>query len=399
MPPLDPADAADSSDNSRSNYSGPTVVDDAKVEQGLKKLRSLDARLRPLDRYPPGDRRRARRPGPRHAGHARAGQSLDAGDYGSIPGAEPPSDAASAARSWASRPPSRSTTARCAERCSATAFTCPISRRRGARCWSRPRRRSPSSSAAFRPPTEITVFQPGTYPQQAELPRAQEPYPRSSRSHAQDTPIELRTVLPRNTLIIRVAATGAGIAAIVVAALLWVRSTDEADLNARSPVGDPRGTAAETGRGPADGRTPTPSPPPPPPPAPQPAAVAPRQHRRRPTSAAAETPADRDRRAAAEPTPHRSHGSSTHSERHHSSASSEPRRRGRQAGRGRKTGAARQAEPDQAAGRGRSRRHDGAFDRVIGAWISRPAAGALRVDERAHELAHPIAAAKLACYP
>ncbi len=47
-PPLDPADAADSTSNSQSNYSGPTVVDEAKVEQGLKKLRSLDAPLGPL---------------------------------------------------------------------------------------------------------------------------------------------------------------------------------------------------------------------------------------------------------------------------------------------------------------------------------------------------------------
>src|SRR3954470_16258096 len=47
-PPLDPADAADSSENSQGNYSGPTVVDDAKVEQGLKKLRSLDAASEPL---------------------------------------------------------------------------------------------------------------------------------------------------------------------------------------------------------------------------------------------------------------------------------------------------------------------------------------------------------------
>ena len=30
---------------------------------------------------------------------------------------------------------------------------------------------------------EITVFQPGTYPQQADVPRAQEPFPRSSRAH------------------------------------------------------------------------------------------------------------------------------------------------------------------------------------------------------------------------
>src|SRR5579862_481845 len=44
-PPLDPADAADSS---AQFYSGPTVVDEAKVEQGLKKLRSLDAPPGPL---------------------------------------------------------------------------------------------------------------------------------------------------------------------------------------------------------------------------------------------------------------------------------------------------------------------------------------------------------------
>jgi len=41
-PPLDPSDAADSA-GSAAFYSGPTVVDEAKVEQGLKKLRSLDA--------------------------------------------------------------------------------------------------------------------------------------------------------------------------------------------------------------------------------------------------------------------------------------------------------------------------------------------------------------------
>ena len=126
----------------------------------------------------------------------------------------------------------------------------------------------------------ITVFQPGTYPKQVELPRAQEPFPRSSRSHAPDTPIELRTVLPRNTLILRVAATGAGIAAIVVAALLWVRSTDEAELNSRSPVVIP------TARQPKPVEVqpmvaPTASPPLPPPPAPQPAAVAPTAGARR----------------------------------------------------------------------------------------------------------------------
>lgn len=47
-PPLDPADAADSADSGGEYYSGPTVVDDAKVEMGLQKLRSLDAPPGPL---------------------------------------------------------------------------------------------------------------------------------------------------------------------------------------------------------------------------------------------------------------------------------------------------------------------------------------------------------------
>jgi hypothetical protein len=48
-PPVDPADAADSdASDSRPFYSGPTVVDDVKVEEGLKKLRSLDAPPGPL---------------------------------------------------------------------------------------------------------------------------------------------------------------------------------------------------------------------------------------------------------------------------------------------------------------------------------------------------------------
>jgi len=47
-PPLDPADAADSGASGGDYYSGPTVVDDAKVEMGLQKLRSLDQPPGPL---------------------------------------------------------------------------------------------------------------------------------------------------------------------------------------------------------------------------------------------------------------------------------------------------------------------------------------------------------------
>ncbi len=183
---------------------------------------------------------------------------------------------------------------------------------------------------------EITVFQPGTYPQQARIPPGHEPHPRTIRFQAEDTPIALRTLVPRKKLLIRVAVAGACIAAIVVAAMLWVRSNDEADLAARS------------------GTIPAPRPPTrpvevqpiasPPPPGPQPAAIAPPSA---PPTPGAKAPAVAGRAAATsrtddamgaaagpaetkparpsssvEPTVRRPHAASTHSERHHSPASS-----------------------------------------------------------------------------
>ena len=239
VPPLDPADAADSSGNSQSHYSGPTVVDDAKVEQGLKKLRSLDAP-----------------PGPMTGIHQAIADVL-ADPARATPAVPVPADllmpeitidparGTAVGRSVSGPVVGQQTTQPFDDRAlRGTMFGHGVhlpdleEARRAmlvetSKALAVVERGVPTTN-------EITVFQPGTYPQRAELPLGREPLPpRSNRFHAEDTPIELRTVLPRKTLFIRVAVAGACIAAIVVAALLWVRSTDEADLNARAAAAIP----------------------------------------------------------------------------------------------------------------------------------------------------------------
>ncbi len=239
VPPLDPADAADSSDNSQSHYSGPTVVDDAKVEQGLKKLRSLDAP-----------------PGPMTGIHqaivdvladpARAAPAIPVPADLLMPEiAIDPSRGTAVGRSVSGPVVGQQTTQPFDDRAlRGTMFGHGVhlpdleEARRAmlvetSKALAVVERGVPTTN-------EITVFQPGTYPQRAELPLGREPHPpRSNRIHAEDTPIELRTVLPRKTLVIRVLVAGACIAAIAGAALLWVRSTDEADFNARAAAASP----------------------------------------------------------------------------------------------------------------------------------------------------------------
>ena len=233
VPPLDPADAADSSD-SQSHYSGPTVVDDAKVEQGLKKLRSLDAP-----------------PGPMTGIHQAIADVLS-DPARAAPAVPVPADLL---MPEITIDPSRGTAI-------GRSISGPVVGQQSAQPIDDRALRGtmfghgvhlPDLEEARRamlietskalavvergvPTTnEITVFQPGTYPPRAELPLGREaPPPRSNRVHAEETPIELRTVLPRKTLLIRVVVAAACIAAIAVAALLWVRSTDEADFNARA---------------------------------------------------------------------------------------------------------------------------------------------------------------------
>jgi hypothetical protein len=334
VPPLDPADAADSSDNSQSHYSGPTVVDEAKVEQGLKKLRSLDA--------PPGpttgihqaivdvltDPARATPAMPIPADLLMPEITIDPGRGTAV------------GRSVSGPVVGQQTTQPLDDRAlRGTMFGHGVhlpdleEARRAmlvetSKALAAVERGVPTTN-------EITVFQPGTYPQRADVPRGHEPYPPSDRFRAEETPIALHTVLPRKTLIIRVAATGAGLAAIAVAALLWVRSTDEAELNARSAVTIPSARPPK----PLDVRPLVPAPvapaQPPAAPAQPPAAAPPAAAAPLPTAPAprpaedlaapgpsAETKSNRPA-LPAEPTSRRPHAPSTHAERHHSASSTE----------------------------------------------------------------------------
>jgi hypothetical protein len=336
-PPLDPADAADSSSNSDSPYSGPTVVDDAKVEQGLKKLRSLDLPLVPpltgIDQAIVevlADPTRATPAVPVPAELLMPEITVD------------PSRGTAVGRSVSGPVVGQQTTQPFDDRAlRGTMFGHGVhlpdleEARRAmlvetSTALAVVERGVPTTS-------EITVFQPGTYPQRAEIPVGREPPPpRSSRFQSEDTPIALRTVSSRK-LVIRVVAVGAGIAAIVVAALLWVRSNDEPDVGARAPAAIPvqrPPRAAEVQQIPAP-PAPLPSAPTPPPAATAPTAAPPPATAKPPAPAipgraAAAPPHDDDPAAAAlpaettrpsstaEPTARRPHSPSTHSDRRRS---------------------------------------------------------------------------------
>src|SRR5450631_1919374 len=310
-PPLDPADAADSSGNSQSHYSGPTVVDEAKVEQGLKKLRSLDGP-----------------PGPLTGIHQAIADVL-ADPACATPAIPVPADllmpeitidpsrGTAVGRSVSGPVVGQQTTQPFDDRAlRGTMFGHGVhlpdleEARRAqlvetSKALAVVERGVPTTN-------EITVFQPGTYPQRADIPPGREPPPpRSNRLHAEDTPIELRTVLSRKKLLIRIAAAGASIAAIVVAALLWVRSTDEAESAARSAATSPaprlpKPVEVQPIVAPSAPSAPSAAPAPlPTAPVPQPAAVAP-------------APAPETKSAH----PSSPHAASTRTDRHHSPGSS-----------------------------------------------------------------------------
>jgi len=343
VPPLDSADAADSSDNSQSHYSGPTVVDDAKVEQGLKKLRSLDAPPGPLTGIHQAivdvlaDPARATPAIPVPADLLMPEITID------------PSRGTAVGRSVSGPVVGQQTTQPMDDRAlRGTMFGHGVhlpdleEARRAmlvetAKALAVVERGVPTTN-------EITVFQPGTYPLREEIPLARDPQPpRSNRFHAENTPIELRTVLPRKTLLIRIAAAGACIAAIVTAAVLWVHANDESDLNARAAA-----SQAQRSPKPVEGHQIV-APPAPPTlaPPPQPAVTTPTVA---PSAAAAKTPSpavapgaatppplDPDLAAGAVPaetsptrpsrpaesTARRPHSTSAHPDRHRSAAPSE----------------------------------------------------------------------------
>jgi hypothetical protein len=347
VPPLDPADAADSSNYAQSHYSGPTVVDDAKVEQGLKKLRSLDAPPGPLTGIHQAivevlaDPARATPAIPVPAELLMPEITID------------PSRGTAVGRSVSGPVVGQQTTAPFDDRAlRGTMFGHGVHLPDLAEARRAMLVETSTALAVVErgvaTTSEITVFQPGTYPQRSEIPLGREPPPpRSNRFQSQDTPIALRTVSPKK-LVTRVAAAAAGIAAIVVAALLWVRSSDEADLGGRAPVAVP---VPRPPKAVEVQQLAAPPAPPPSTPAPQPAPMAsataptaaPSMPAAKPPAstvarrAAATPPNDDDLAAAtvpaetsptrpsspAESTGRRPRSASAHSDRHRSAASSE----------------------------------------------------------------------------
>jgi hypothetical protein len=234
-PPLDPADAADSNGDAQF-YSGPTVVDEAKVEQGLKKLRSLDAP-----------------PGPMTGIHRAVADALDdprITPQVTVPGTLmmpeftiDPARGTAVGRSVSGPLPGQQTTQPFDDRAlRGTMFGHSVhlpDLDRAARA--KEVETSKALAIVERGGTttnEIAIFQPG-YSQHGGIPLGQDAYPgppRSNRFHPRETPIDLRTVSPRKKLILRVSAATACIGAIVVAALLWVRSTSEEAETAVRPT-------------------------------------------------------------------------------------------------------------------------------------------------------------------
>ena len=336
-PPLNPADAADSSGSRQAFYSGPTVVDEAKVEQGLKKLRSLDA--------PPGP----------HTGIHQA--VADALSDPSRVTAKVASDARPTPQ--VTIDPARGTAIgrSIGESVLSQQTTPPIDDRalRGTMFGHSihvpdlnlpPRKREAETSNALTvvdrgQPTsnEIAIFQPGTYSPQTGS--GATPYPRSNRFRS--TPVDLGAMSSRKKLVIRVASAAVGIALVVGAALIWVHSnSDDADSSPRPPAtlpappprpvdiqpvapppAAPAGTTAAQPSTAEQTRTaaqpPAAAAAPPPPPAPSARKVSTDENHDLGTGPAGANPAPTPTAASVAPTRH-THAALPHSERRHSAS-------------------------------------------------------------------------------
>jgi hypothetical protein len=256
VPPLDPADAADSS-GAASYYSGPTVVDDAKVEQGLKKLRSLDA--------PPGP----------HTGiHGAVADALS--DAARVTPQVPveaaplipeitvdPSRGTAVGRSVSGPLPGQQSTQPFDDKhLRGTMFGHGVhlpdldAARRSeevetSKALAVVERGKPTNH-------EIAVFQPGPYVHHRATPAAEAPFPpRTNRLHR--TPIEVQPLPSRGKIVGRVLAAAACIGLIVLAAIIWVR------YNTEDPGAYPKPAAGVPAARPIDLHPLTPPPPAPPP--------------------------------------------------------------------------------------------------------------------------------------
>jgi hypothetical protein len=266
--PLDSADAADSGD-SRPFYSGPTVVDDVKVEEGLKKLRSLDIPLGPL------------------TGITKA--VVDALESGPTR-VTPPAPFEPAPARVKVDPVRETAVGRNVVGPAAGREVIPPLDDRALRGtlfghgvhlpeFSLPAPEEPPASGALAvvnrgaKTTTVAVYQPD-----AGRPREAEPFARSSQ--VRNTPLTSMDVSEedsRKNLITRVVIGAAGIAAIVAAALIWTHASDDSGDGTRASV-----PAVSAPTSPPPPSRPALAPPPPPAALPPPAAAAPVQVAREP---------------------------------------------------------------------------------------------------------------------
>jgi hypothetical protein len=240
-PDLDPADAADSG-SSASYYSGPTVVDEAKVEQGLKKLRSLDV--------PPGPHTGIHRAvADAMADPSRVTPQVPADPAALIPEITvDPARGTAVGRSVSGPLPGQQTTQPFDDKhLRGTMFGHGVHRPSfdpAPRAEEEPPPVSTALAVIERgKPTnsDIAIFQPGPYapkpyaaPQYAQYrgtPAAEPAFHQRTNRFQHTTPIEVEPLPPRRKIIWRVVAAAACIGLIVVAALLWVRANTE-DLSA-----------------------------------------------------------------------------------------------------------------------------------------------------------------------
>ena len=223
VPPLDPADAADSA-GSGSYYSGPTVVDDAKVEQGLKKLRSLDA--------PPGPLTGIHRVDQISGTPPQAASNTPAEAAPLIPEITvDPSRGTAVGRSVSGPLPGQQSTQPFDDKhLRGTMFGHGVhlpdlepprqtEEVETSKALAVVERGKPTNH-------EVAIFQPGPYAHYRATPAAQVPYPPRTNRNLR-TPIEVQPLPTRKKIVGRVLAAAGCIGLIAVAALLWVRANTE----------------------------------------------------------------------------------------------------------------------------------------------------------------------------
>jgi hypothetical protein len=260
-PPVDPAGADDSGvAESRPFYSGPTVVDDLKVEEGLKKLRSLDAPLGPLtgitkavvDALETGPTRTntpmavdlsqltpaPAKVVPNQLRETAVGRNVVGPTVGQQEIPPPFDDRALRGTLFG-------------HSIHAPEFALPA-----------PEEPPPAGALALAnrgaPTKTVVIYHPDHPPLRDDAPSEAEPYQRSDRyRNTPLTPMAVRGSTSRKKVFTRVAIGAAGILAIVAAALFWARPSDDSDSSA------------------AANRAPPPQPPVAAPPAPPPQAAAP----------------------------------------------------------------------------------------------------------------------------